>query len=97
MTNLYRILEVENFAPIDVVIRSYRRIVMKYHPDRAGGNQEIMKRINSAYDDLKRYKDLYDAKLREYLEPAPMMVFTVRIGTGWTYSGTNTGGYEYTF
>jgi curved DNA-binding protein CbpA len=70
---------------------------MLHHPDRAGGNSEKMKVINSAYDDLKSYKDLYDAALRRFLEPAPVMVFTVHMGTGWSYSGTydtaTTGGY----
>ena len=83
MINLYRILEVENFAPMDVVKRSYRRLVMLHHPDR-GGNAEIMKQINSAYDDLKRHKALYDAKLKEYLEPAPMSTFTVVMAGNWS-------------
>jgi DnaJ-class molecular chaperone len=83
MKNLYRILEVENFAPMDVVTRSFHRLVMLHHPDR-GGDQEMMKQINSAYDDLKRYKVLYDMALRECLRPAPV-IFTVVMAADWGY------------
>jgi curved DNA-binding protein CbpA len=99
MINLYRILEVENFAPMEVVTRSFRRLVMIHHPDR-GGNQEVMKKINSAYDGLKRYKTLYDQRLREYLNPRqPVYAFTVDIVSGFGTSSNTTAwtGYEYTF
>ena len=94
MKNLYRILEVDNFAPMEIVTRSFRRLVMLHHPDR-GGNQEVMKQINSAYDDIKRYKSLYDDALRRTLNPAPIR-FTVVMSAGWgsyEYSTSATGGY----
>ena len=78
-------MEVPNFSPMDVVTRSFRRLVMIHHPDRAGGNQESMKSINSAYDDLKRYKSLYDSKLREYLQPEIMQAFTIIMAAGWSF------------
>jgi len=78
MQNIYRILETENFAPMDVVTRSFHRLVMIHHPDR-GGDQEKMKIINSAYDVLKRYKASYDAALRAFLNPVPVFVEEIEI------------------
>ena len=87
MINLYRILEVDNFAPMEVVTRSFRRLVMLHHPDREGGNQELMKQINSAYDVLKRYKNEYDRRLQEFLRPPqPAFGFTIIL---------NSGGFDY--
>jgi curved DNA-binding protein CbpA len=86
---------------MDIVKKSFHRLVMLHHPDR-GGNQEVMKGINSAYDDLKKYKALYDQRLREYLNPRkPVYAFTIDITDGFgntTGSNTWTGfTYEYTF
>ena len=36
---------------LDELKREYRRLAMKYHPDR-GGDTETMKRINAEYDEM---------------------------------------------
>lgn len=54
--SLYEILEVNQRADDESIRRSYRRLVLKYHPDRNPGNDaatERLKEINAAYDVLK--------------------------------------------
>jgi molecular chaperone DnaJ len=67
--DLYAVLGVSENAPAEEVKKAYRRLAMKYHPDRsdAPGAAEKFKDINEAYqtlsDDKKRAE--YDA-LRKY-------------------------------
>lgn len=59
--DLYLILELEKWASKEDIKKSYRRLAMKYHPDRNSGDKEAeakFKEINEAYstlsDDSKR-------------------------------------------
>lgn len=47
----YKILEVDKTASQDEIKAAFRRLAMKYHPDR-GGNAEKFKEINEAYQVL---------------------------------------------
>ena len=50
--NLYRVLQVDPSAEPEVIEAAYRRLALKYHPDRNGGDtqaEEQMKRINEAF------------------------------------------------
>lgn len=52
----YELLEVSKTASGEEIKKSYRRLAMKYHPDRNPGNQEAetkFKEINEAYEVLK--------------------------------------------
>lgn len=57
----YRVLGIESTATDDEVRKAYRRMAMKYHPDRVAGMSEEMQRnaaeqmkeINQAYDVIK--------------------------------------------
>ncbi len=52
----YETLEVAKGATIEEIKKSYRRLAMKYHPDRNQGNAEAetkFKEINEAYEVLK--------------------------------------------
>jgi hypothetical protein len=53
-TSLYEILGVSPFASRDAIIRAYRRLARKYHPDinKSPDAEERMKEINRAYDVL---------------------------------------------
>jgi DnaJ-class molecular chaperone len=57
----YIILEIDKTATKDEIKKSYRKLAMKYHPDRTKGDKESeekFKKINEAYqvlsDDTKR-------------------------------------------
>lgn len=49
--NYYKILEIEKTASTDEIKKAYRKLALKYHPDR-GGDQEKFKEINEAYQIL---------------------------------------------
>ncbi len=52
----YELLEVSKTASADEIKKSYRRLAMKYHPDRNPGDKEAetkFKEINEAYEVLK--------------------------------------------
>ena len=55
--NFYKILEVPETATSEEIKKSYRKLSLKYHPDRNGGNSdpdvsEKYKKINGAYEIL---------------------------------------------
>jgi len=58
----YRVLGITSNASDDDVRKAYRKMAMKYHPDRVAGMSEEMQRnaadqmkeINQAYDEIKR-------------------------------------------
>ena len=65
----YEILEIANDADIDTIKRSYRRLAMKYHPDRNKEDPETenkFKEIAQAYETLsdENKKARYDMKLK---------------------------------
>ena len=61
----YRVLGIDSSATDDEVRKAYRRMAMKYHPDRVAGMSkemqrnatEQMKEINRAYDVIKQRRD----------------------------------------
>ena len=60
----YRILEISPDATEEQIKQAYRRLAMKYHPDRNPGNpeaEERFKQIQAAYEWLKK-----GLKLREH-------------------------------
>lgn len=59
--NYYQILELPYQADDQEIKSSYRRLAMKYHPDRATGQEEKFKLINEAYkilSDPKKEKNI---------------------------------------
>ena len=51
MKNYYNILNVDEGADEGAIKKAYRKLQMKYHPDK-GGDPEKAKEINEAYDCL---------------------------------------------
>lgn len=48
--DFYKILNVSSNASIEEIKKSYRKLALKYHPDKKPhGNEEIFKKINEAY------------------------------------------------
>ncbi|OGI99416.1 hypothetical protein A3H53_01365 [Candidatus Nomurabacteria bacterium RIFCSPLOWO2_02_FULL_40_10] len=52
MRDYYEILGVGKGASTEEIKKAYRRLAHKYHPDKAGGNEEKFKEINEAYQVL---------------------------------------------
>ncbi len=54
----YQILGIPRNSSKEDIKKAYRRLAIKYHPDKSGGNEEKFKEINEAYhiliDDTKR-------------------------------------------
>lgn len=71
MENYYKVLQVADFAEIEVIKASYKALSKKYHPDvNPNCDSEIMVRINNAYDILKdeNKKREYDIALNDFLK-----------------------------
>lgn len=75
MKNYYEILEVNRNASVEVIIKSYKALAIKYHPDRYEGQKRIyaqqkMKDINEAYNVLSDWflKQQYDKELDSEIE-----------------------------
>lgn len=70
MINLYTELDVEPGTSPDAIKKSYRKLVLKYHPDKnpqdVVGAEERIRRINNAYETLSNpaKRAGYDAQLR---------------------------------
>ena len=66
MVDHYKILEVDKNANEETIRKSYKRLALKYHPDRNKDNQEEatqkFKKISEAYDILgnKEKRENYD-------------------------------------
>lgn len=50
---LYKILGVEPSAALEEITKSYRKLAMKYHPDRKDGNQGKFLEVQRAYEVLR--------------------------------------------
>jgi molecular chaperone DnaJ len=57
----YEILGVSKSASADEIKKAFRRLAVKYHPDKDGGDEAKFKEINEAYEVLKD-----DAKRQRY-------------------------------
>jgi len=51
----YKILDINHDADMEEIINSYRRLALRYHPDKCRDPQSLekMKEINEAYSLLK--------------------------------------------
>lgn len=72
MTDYYGVLDVEKTATIDEIKKAYKKMALKYHPDKNKSSEEAaekFKEISSAYmilsDEEKR--DKYDQFIEESL------------------------------
>lgn len=66
-TNYYADLGVEKTATADEIKKAYRKLSLKLHPDKAGGDPEKFKKINEAYQVLsnQQTRQQYDNRGRQ--------------------------------
>ena len=74
--DLYDVLNVESDCSKKEIIKAYRKLVKKYHPDKPGGDRDLFELIDQAFDTLsndvrrKEYDDLQklskDASKKHY-------------------------------
>ena len=67
----YKILEISEKSSSEDIKKAYRKLALRYHPDRNNGNKEfedIFKKINEAYEVLsnENQKILYDYEYKKY-------------------------------
>ncbi|CAG9828369.1 unnamed protein product [Diabrotica balteata] len=87
----YKILNIQRGASDDDIKKAYRKLALKYHPDKnkAAGAEEKFKEVAEAYEVLsdKKKREIYDKYGEEGLHGNPE-------GTGNSSSGTN---FSYTY
>jgi curved DNA-binding protein len=67
----YTTLEIPKTATQDDIKKAYRKLAMKTHPDRNGGDETQFKKIQEAYDVLSNPE-----KRQQYDNPAPQFGFS---------------------
>lgn len=65
MSSYYDVLGVDKTATQDQIKKAYRKMSMKHHPDKTGGDDEKFKEINEAYETLS------DANKRKMYDMGP--------------------------
>ena len=85
----YKVLEVERTSSQEEMKKSYRKLSLKYHPDKPGGDEEKFKTINEAYEVLKdpKKREIYDRHgvdglKRQNTRPSPAPDFFSHIFRG---------------
>jgi curved DNA-binding protein CbpA len=92
MDDFYKALEVERSATGDEIKANYRRLAMKWHPDRNAGSKEAEERfkaISEAYSVLSdpNQRSSYDARLSAWESGAPDPGQSVYGGYANAYGG----------
>lgn len=95
--NYYQILEISEDAGAEEIRKSYRRLVLRYHPDRNGGNTQyeaIVKEIYRAYSVLSvpSEREKYDESLKSYAHP-----FNSKEGQPECEPENNGGSFQWNF
>lgn len=76
----YRALGISSRANAATVEAAYRKLIKRYHPDRAGGDPDRAAEINWAYDHIRKARQLPHARHSGYpvVQPEPRRASSVR-------------------
>ncbi len=60
--NYYKLLDINPDATSMAIKKAYHKLAKKYHPDKSGGDEEMFKKINTAYKVLNNHesRNIYD-------------------------------------
>lgn len=90
--HLYKILDLENFASKEAILKQYRKLALVHHPDK-GGDLQKMQQINAAKEFLIKHKDEYDRKLKIAMSPPAVVVHYYYTWAGGGGTSSTTSGY----
>ncbi|MCU0849016.1 MAG: DnaJ domain-containing protein [Spirochaetes bacterium] len=75
INNCYRLLDVSERSTNDEITSAYKRLALKYHPDKNPGRSEwaneAMSRINTAYSEIMSYRFKKTTAENESIKPGP--------------------------
>lgn len=62
MSDYYKILEINKYASDEEIKKAYKKLALKYHPDKNSGSTEKFQEISKAYETLsdKEKRKIYD-------------------------------------
>lgn len=87
----YRILGIQRDASDDEIKKAYRKLALKYHPDKnsAANAEEKFKEIGEAYEVLsdKKKRDTFDRYGEEGLKPGSSRTTTTATFANYSYDG----------
>lgn len=67
LEDYYAILGVTRSASETDIKKAYRRLALRFHPDRNGGRDTQIKIVNAAYEILSKHRATYDRAWREWM------------------------------
>jgi len=101
-TKLYDVLGVQPDAPFDQIKKAYRKMALKYHPDKNPDEPEKFKEISAAFEVLgdEKKRETYDKHGEEGLKEgfgggefhSPFDIFDMFFGGGGKRGGRHPGG-----
>lgn len=65
----YAILELPDGAPIEDVKKAYKRLALKYHPDKNPDTEEQFKRVSEAYQAIIEPAQVQEQNVNHHVNP----------------------------
>lgn len=86
----YKILGLSETADSDQIKKAYRKLSLKYHPDKIGGDKEMFHKINEAYNYLVNNRNQISQNTNDDIKNLNInqSVITVNLKQEQVYSGT---------